>query len=236
VRRPGLKQDHSHPSQDEKREGQQGSIAKRWSRRTGAQVKGNNEAWAGLLGVFEERQAELYWLAFLLTGDREHSAEAFIRALDFKEGANATFRGFIASWARKLVIAEALAAIDSELRESALRLQTPDAAEPPALPPPGWISRQSITRPEVEQALLAVDVFPRCAVLLTFFERLSLEESTLLLNVGRELVTRAQRQGLIDLTRNIALGRGWESAARRSKWKGFDLCRKKWNESILVNG
>jgi len=34
----------SHPSQDEKREGQQGSIAKRWSRRTGAQVKGKIES------------------------------------------------------------------------------------------------------------------------------------------------------------------------------------------------
>jgi DNA-directed RNA polymerase specialized sigma24 family protein len=189
-----------------------------------------------LLAVFEEHLAELYWLAFLLTGDREHSAEAVTRAVDFEDGAGATFRGFMVSWARKLVIAQALAAIDSELRESALRLQTPDPVEPAALPPRGWIDRQSITRGEFERALLALDVFPRCAVLLTFFERLSLEESSLLLNADRELVTRGQRLGLIELTRNIALGQGWEPAVRRSLWKGFKLCRKKWNESILVNG
>jgi hypothetical protein len=134
------------------------------------------------------------------------------------------------------VIAKALATIDPELRASALRAPTPEPAAPPALPAQGWISRQSITRPEFERALLALDVFPRCAVLLTVFERLSLEESTLLLNADRELVARAQRQGLIELTRNIALGRGWEPAARRRGWKGFELCRKNWNESILVNG
>ena len=195
----------------------------------------DNEAQAGLFGVFEEHQAELYWLAYLLTGDRERSAETVTRALDFKDGANATFRGFMVSWARKLVIAEALAVIDSALRESALRLQTPDPAEPPALPPPDWISRQRITRPEFERALVALDVFPRCAVILTFFERLSLEESTLLLGADEELVTRAHRRGLIELTRNIALGRGWEPAGRR-EWKGLKLCRKKRNESMLVNG
>ena len=195
-----------------------------------------NEAQAVLFSVFEEHQAELYWLAFLLTGDRERSAEALTRALDFEDGATETFRGFMVSWARKLVIAEALGTIDSELRESALQLRTPDPAESPALPPRDWTRGQTITRREFERALLALDVFPRCAVLLTFFERLSLEESTLLLNADRELVKRAQRRGLIELKRNIALGRGWEPAERRSIWKGFGLCRKKWNETILVNG
>src|SRR6185436_16912136 len=133
----------------------------------------DNEAQAAFFRVFEEQHAELYWLAFLLTGDRERSGDALIRALDFKDGDNTTFRGFMISWARKLVIAEALAAIDFELRQSALRLQTPDPAEPPAVPPRGWISGQSITRPEFERALLSLDVFPRCAVLLTFFEKLS---------------------------------------------------------------
>jgi DNA-directed RNA polymerase specialized sigma24 family protein len=195
----------------------------------------DNEAQAVLFRVFEEHQAELYWLAFLLTGDQERSAGAFTRAVDFQDGYNATFRGFMVAWARKLVIGEALAAIDSELRQSALRLRTPDPAESTALPPRNWRSNHRITRPEFERALLALDVFPRCAVVLTFFEGLSLEESTLLLNADRELVTRAQRRGLIELTRNIALGRGWEPA-RRSEWKGLELCHKKWNESILVNG
>src|SRR5437879_5784186 len=127
-----------------------------------------NEAQAALFKVFEEHQAELYWLAFLLTGDREHSAEAVTRALDFKDAGNRTFRGFMVSWARKLVIAEALAAIDSELRESALRLQASDPAEPASLPSPGLVGveyARPITTQEFERAVLALDVFPRCAVL-----------------------------------------------------------------------
>src|SRR5467141_3722121 len=102
-------------------------------------VGSGNEAQAVLFRVFEEHQDELYWLAFLLTGDQEHSANAFTRALDFKDGANARFREFMVSWARKLVIAEALAAIDSELRESALRLRTADPDDLPALPPRDWV-------------------------------------------------------------------------------------------------
>src|SRR5262245_12264230 len=123
-----------------------------------------NEARTVLSRVFEEHQNELYWLAFLVTGDADQSAEAFTRALDFEDGGNSTFRGFMIAWARKLVIAEAAAGIGSELRESALRLRMGDVTESNALPSPGWIGSQNITRRELEQALLALDVLPRCAV------------------------------------------------------------------------
>src|SRR5678815_3080468 len=76
-----------------------------------------------LYQIFEEQGAELYWLAYLLTGDPEQGFAAFTRSLDFEDSANSVFRGFMISWARKLVIAEALSGIRPQLRESLRRLQ-----------------------------------------------------------------------------------------------------------------
>jgi DNA-directed RNA polymerase specialized sigma24 family protein len=160
--------------------------------------------------IFEEHRAELYWLAFLLTGNRELGVEAFSRAVNFEDSANPVFRGFMAAWARKLVIAEALAQIGPELGESRLRSEARDASQPDRLPSRDRMSADRVTRPEFEHAVLALDVFERCAMLLTVFERLSIPEVALLLNAGEELVKKAQVQGLIELTRNIAAGRGWD--------------------------
>lgn len=57
--------------------------------------------------------------------------------------------------------------------------------------------------------MLALDVFPRCALLLTVFEKLSIKDTTVLLGADEALVRKAQCLGLIELTRNIARGRGW---------------------------
>jgi hypothetical protein len=66
-----------------------------------------------------------------------------------------------------------------------------------------------MTKPEFERAVLALDVFPRCALLLTIFEKLSIQDAVALLGVEQALLRKAQGLGLIELTRNIALGRGW---------------------------
>jgi DNA-directed RNA polymerase specialized sigma24 family protein len=76
--------------------------------------------------LFEEHSSELYWLAFLLTGDREQSVQAFTRAFELEDGANPVFRQFMVSWARKLVVAASLATIETELRESACRIADTD--------------------------------------------------------------------------------------------------------------
>jgi hypothetical protein len=67
--------------------------------------------------------SELYWLAFILTGDQQLSVQAFTHTLDFEDGASPFFRGWMVSWARRQVIAAALGAISSELRESVRRVE-----------------------------------------------------------------------------------------------------------------
>jgi hypothetical protein len=68
------------------------------------------EAEMMLTQVFEEHVAELYWLAYLITGDQDRSVQAFTDALDCDE-ANPTFREFMISWARKLVVVAALSLV-----------------------------------------------------------------------------------------------------------------------------
>jgi hypothetical protein len=67
----------------------------------------------------------------------------------------------------------------------------------------GMMSRD-LTQPELHRALLAIDVFPRCALLLTIFEKLPVKDAALLLNADERLVLRAQATALIELTRNLA--------------------------------
>lgn len=168
---------------------------------------------AALYRAFGEHRSELYWLAFLLTGDQEQSVQAFSHALDVEDRANRFFRGWMVSWARRLVIAAALGAIASELRESVRRIQRSRLEHPafPCRPPSGnWTGFQGITKPEFERAVLALDVFPRCALLLTVFERLSIQDSAVLLGADDALVRKAQGVGLVDLTCNVARGRGWK--------------------------
>lgn len=163
-----------------------------------------------LYEAFGEHHSELYWLAFLLTGDQQLSVQAFTNALDFEDGANPFFRGWMISWARKLVIAAALGAIHSELRESVRRVErsrVEDSEYLGSLPSGIWTGFQGITQSEFERAVLALDVFPRCALLLTVFEKLSIQDTEVLLGADEALVRKAQGLGLIELTRNIARGR-----------------------------
>jgi DNA-directed RNA polymerase specialized sigma24 family protein len=180
----------------------------------------STEADNALYQLFEEHSSELYWLAFLLTGDREQSVQAFTRAFELENGANPVFRQFMVSWARKLVIAASLATIETELRQSACRIADADGQDSAtlagSLPSDAWTGDGHMTKFELERAVLAIDAFPRCALLLTVFERLSIEDAASLLNASEALVKIAQGVGFIQLTRNIASGRGWRPALKSS--------------------
>jgi hypothetical protein len=155
-----------------------------------------------LTQIFEEKSSELYTLAFLLTGDADRSVEAFSRALDTEEPENPSFGEFMNSWARKLIIVEALGTITPELRASKQR--TARATEGELSGDAKWNGRPYIAREEFEEAVVAIDAFPRCAMLLTIFEGMSIEAASVILNANKSLVRKAQRIGIVQLTRNLA--------------------------------
>jgi DNA-directed RNA polymerase specialized sigma24 family protein len=159
--------------------------------------------------------ANLYWLAFLLTGQREASVDMAVEALDSADG-NPFFSAWMLAWARKVVIAKALAAIRQELAASARRMAARRSRHCAPPPPPGnWALRPDATKVHLERALLAIDVFPRCALLLSVFEGLSIDDATVLLDGDRELVRSAQVCAIEELTRNLADIEGQTSVANR---------------------
>ncbi len=148
-------------------------------------------------------RAALYWLAFLLTGDRARSLDVTLEALDSHDGANSFFSRWMLAWSRRVVIAKALACIRDEIAVSARRTVSRRAEKIP-VPSRNWVLDPDTTRVQIEAAMLAVDVFPRCALLLTLFERVSVEDAAVLLDEEKDLVRKAQVIGLRELTRNLA--------------------------------
>ncbi len=57
---------------------------------------------------------DLYWLGYLLTGDRERSVQAVIDTLEMPDVANQFFEGWMVTWSRKIFIAKVLGYVVSE--------------------------------------------------------------------------------------------------------------------------
>jgi DNA-directed RNA polymerase specialized sigma24 family protein len=158
--------------------------------------------------------SRLHWLAFLLSGRSGSSADVALDAIESPDGANPSFSTWLVAWSRRLNIAKALAPIRAELAASARR--TRKRSEEVASPPRNWALDGDTTRVQFERALLAIDVFPRCVLLLSVFEKLSLEDTAVLLDGERDLVRKARIIGLRELTRNLARMQTWTSTDTRS--------------------
>lgn len=48
----------------------------------------------------------IYWLAFLLTGHREHGVDVAIETLDSEHAANPFFRTWMLAWSRRVAMPE----------------------------------------------------------------------------------------------------------------------------------
>jgi len=156
--------------------------------------------------------ADLYRLAYLLTGQREVSVDVTLEAIDLGGDPASFFSSWMLAWSRRVVIAKALAAIHDELAASARRTAS-KRSERTALPPPTWALDRHTTAVQLERALLAIDVFPRCALLLTVFEGVSPEDAAILLDGTPASVRNARIIGMRELTRKLAGMRGWPSTS-----------------------
>jgi hypothetical protein len=61
-----------------------------------------------------------------------------------------------------------------------------------------------MSKARIEEALLAIDVFPRAALLLLIFERVRIGDAATLLDADAALVRKAQAMALRELTANLA--------------------------------
>jgi hypothetical protein len=157
-----------------------------------------------LARTFANKRSEMLWLAFLLTGDREMSVEAVVDAMDLSDAGNPFFRNWMISWSRKLVIAKALSAVEPQMAASVRHTRERRCARRAETPDRSWSLDRDTDKIHLEHALLAIDLFPRCALLLTVFEKVSIDDAAELLNADRESIMTAKAIGLAELTWNLA--------------------------------
>jgi DNA-directed RNA polymerase specialized sigma24 family protein len=151
----------------------------------------------------KNQAADLYWLAYLLTGRHDLSIDIATDAAVSPEDGNPFFGAWMRDWSRRLVIAKALAAIREQLAESARRTERARVHDAGA-PPGGWSLSADTGKSRIEEALLAIDVFPRAALLLTVFEGVRMADAASLLDTDAALVKKGRTTALREFTANLA--------------------------------
>jgi DNA-directed RNA polymerase specialized sigma24 family protein len=146
--------------------------------------------------------ADLYQLAFLLTERQDLSIDIAADTAVSIDYASPFFTEWMRGWQRRLVIGRALTAIHDELADSARRTQLPRVHGSGA--PRNWSLSPDTTKADLEQALLAIDLFPRAALLLLVFEGIRIADAAILLDTEPKLIRKAQAIGLRELTANLA--------------------------------
>src|SRR5580692_7407896 len=157
-------------------------------------------------GDIEKAAADLYWLAFLLTGRRDLSIDIAADAAASQDNANPFFADWMRGWQRRLVVAKALTAIHVELADSARQTEIASASNSGV--PRDWSLSPDTTKADLERALLAIDLFPRATLLLLVFEGMRIADAATLLDAGPDLLKKAQAIGLRELTANLAVTNG----------------------------
>jgi len=155
---------------------------------------------------------DLHWLAFLLTGRRDLSIDIAVETVASYDHASRFFSEWIIAWSRRITIARALAAISDRLAASVRRTEW-NRGDGPPLPARDWSLDPGTSKAEIEEALLAIDLFPRAALVLLVFEGVPIADVTLLLHADSAQVRTAQAIGQRELTSNLARMQGWTTSA-----------------------
>jgi DNA-directed RNA polymerase specialized sigma24 family protein len=147
--------------------------------------------------------ADLYWLAFLLTGRRDVSIDIAADAAVSDDLPSSFFADWMRDWRRRLVIGQALNAVRGELADSVRRTRRA-RVDSAATSQRDWLTGSGLTKADLERALLAIDIFPRAVLLLLVFEGMRIADAAALLEADPALVEKAQVIGLHELTASLA--------------------------------
>jgi hypothetical protein len=133
--------------------------------------------------VFDEDLNTLYLLSYLLTADREKAEKCFVSGLEDAVEGNPVFKEWARSWARRVIIINAVRAINPRPME-----QNRGSSSAP-------ISGNGKTPPlmQVEiAAVVALEPFERFVYVVTVLERYSDHDCSLLLGRARREVVAAR--------------------------------------------
>jgi DNA-directed RNA polymerase specialized sigma24 family protein len=137
--------------------------------------------------VFDQDMNSLYLLSYLLTADRQKAEQCFVSGLEDAVEGNPVFKEWARSWARRVIIINAVRAINPRPMEENSR----SSSAP--------VSSNGKTQP-VEQveiaAVLALEPFERFVYVMTVLEGCSDQDCSLLLGCARREVLAARSRAL----------------------------------------
>ncbi|MGC2404050.1 MAG: hypothetical protein WA510_29920 [Acidobacteriaceae bacterium] len=133
--------------------------------------------------VFDQDMNSLYLLSFLLTADREKAEQCFVSGLEDAVDGNPVFKEWARSWARRVIIVNAVRAINPRPTEENGRSNSTSVSGNGKTPP----------EEQVEiAAVLALAPFERFVYVMTVLERYSDQDCSLLLGCTRRDVVAAR--------------------------------------------
>jgi hypothetical protein len=165
--------------------------------------------------MVEQRRSELLSLAYLLTGD----AEVSVAAVAEMRGGGGFFDDWMEAWARRVAVSKALSGVHSQLAASIARTRQAARREPAdgAIPSASGGADRGVTEGQLRDALFALDLFPRCALVLTVYERMPFADVAVLLGVEERFLARVLAVSARELARKLALEQG-SAAEFRSRF------------------
>ena len=145
--------------------------------------------------VFEEDMDSLYVLSFLLTADREKAEQCFVSGLEDAVEGNPIFREWARSWARRVIILNAVRAINPRPIEENGRSSSATVSNNGKTPP--------VEQVEIA-AVLALEPFERFVYVMTVLERYSDQDCSLLLGCTRRDVVAARARAFEQIGSTMA--------------------------------
>jgi hypothetical protein len=133
--------------------------------------------------VFDQDLNSLYLLSFLLTADREKAEQCFVSGLEDAIEGNPVFKEWARGWARRVIIVNAVRAINPRPREENDGSSSASANSNGKTPP--------VERVELA-TVLTLEPFERFVYVMTVLERYSDQDCSLLLGCARRDVVAAR--------------------------------------------
>ena len=145
--------------------------------------------------VFDQDMNSLYLLSFLLTADREKAEQCFVSGLEDAVEGNPVFREWARSWARRVIIVNAVRAINPRPMEENGRSSSATVSSNGKTPP--------VEQVEIA-AVLALEPFERFVYVMTVLERYSDQDCSLLLGCARQDVVAARARAFEQIGSSTA--------------------------------
>jgi hypothetical protein len=136
--------------------------------------------------VFDQDMNSLYLLSFLLTADREKAEQCFVSGLEDAVEGNQVFEEWARSWARRVIIINAVRSINPRPMEENSRSSSAPVSNG---------KTQPVEQVEIA-AVLALEPFERFVYVMTVLEGYSDHDCSLLLSCARRDVVAARTRAL----------------------------------------